>query len=79
MLKKRENAMKTLRKVESSMVSALGYNPPTKELKVVFHTGITWIYKDIPQKVYDNLIKSHSIGMFMIRNIIDCYKERRLN
>jgi len=71
--------METLTKVNSSMVYAVGYDYINKELEVVFNTGKIWIYKDVSQNVYEKLINSSSIGSFMINNIIDFYKEERIN
>jgi len=71
--------MKTLTKVNSSMVHAVGYDKPKKELEVIFKTGRIWIYQDVPPKVYQNLLNSSSVGSFMINNIIDCYYEERMN
>jgi len=71
--------MKTLTKVDSSMVYAIGYNSPKKELEVVFNTGKIWIYQDVPQKVYTELLKAPSVGSYMLNNIIDCHDEERVN
>ncbi|NOZ90766.1 MAG: KTSC domain-containing protein [Epsilonproteobacteria bacterium] len=78
-IKKGKIRMETLTKVNSSMVYAVGYDYINKELEVVFNTGKIWIYKDVSQNVYEKLINSSSIGSFMINNIIDFYKEERIN
>ena len=62
-----------LKKVDSSMVYAVGYDPKSKSLEVVFNSGKTWIYEDVPKKVYQEIIKSSSIGSYMRECIIDCY------
>ena len=71
--------METLTKVNSSMVYAVGYDYSAKELEVVFNTGKIWVYHNVPQKIYQKLLKAPSIGSFMINNIIDCYNEERMN
>ena len=62
-----------LKKVNSSMVYAIGYDPKSKTLEVVFRSGKAWVYEEVPKKVYQELLKSESIGSYMRENIIDCY------
>ena len=54
-------------------VYAVGYGPMSKTLKVVFGSGKAWVYEEVPKKVYQELLKSESIGSYMRENIIDCY------
>jgi hypothetical protein len=67
--------IKTLTKVESSMLYAVGYDPKSKTLEVVFTKGNIWQYYDVPQDVYDDMINSKSIGSYMRSCIIDCYED----
>ena len=62
-----------LKRVNSSMVYAIGYDPKSKTLEVVFRSGKAWVYEEVPKKVYQELLKSESIGSYMHENIIDCY------
>ena len=62
-----------LKKVNSSMVYAIGYDPKLKTLEVVFRSGKAWVYEEVPKKVYQELLKSKSIGSYMRENIVDCY------
>ena len=62
-----------LKKVDSSMVHAIGYDPKSKTLEVVFTSGKIWVYEGVSKKVYQELLKSGSIGSYMRDNIIDCY------
>jgi hypothetical protein len=62
-----------LKKVNSSMIYAIGYDSKSKTLEVVFRSGKAWGYEEIPKKVYQELLKSKSIGSYMRENIIDCY------
>lgn len=71
--------METLIKVSSSMVHSLGYDEDKEELEVIFNTGKIWIYQDVPQKIYQELVHSNSVGSFMLNNIIDYYHEERVN
>jgi hypothetical protein len=62
-----------LKKVNSSMVYAIGYDPKSKTLEVVFRSGKVWVYEEVPKKVYQELLKSESIGSYMRENIVDFY------
>jgi hypothetical protein len=66
---------KTLKKVDSSMVYAIGYNKDTRDLEVVFKSGKIWIYEDVSKDTYKELMESDSIGSFMRNEIIGCYNE----
>jgi len=66
---------KTLKKVDSSMVYAVGYDKDTRDLEVVFKSGKIWIYEDVSKDIYKELMESDSIGSFMRNEIIGCYSE----
>jgi hypothetical protein len=59
--------------VESSMIHAVGYDRKTRTLEVVFNSGRTYIYEDVPPKVYQALMQADSKGRYMQNAIIDCY------
>jgi len=70
--------IKTLKKVESSMVAAFGYDREEKVLEVVFRKGSTWKYRDVPHSVYQRLCKADSIGGDMRDEILDVYEAERV-
>lgn len=59
--------------VDSSMVYAVAYDPPTQELLVIFTSGKTYIYEGVPRKVYEDLMSADSKGSYMGSFIIDVY------
>ena len=59
--------------VESSMVHAIGYDSKSRTLEVVFNSGRTYVYDDVPPKVYKELMAAGSKGRYMRAGIIDCY------
>lgn len=59
--------------VESSMVHAVGYDAKTRTLEVVFNSGRTYCYEEVPPKVYKELMAAESKGSYMHSAIIDCY------
>ncbi len=59
--------------VESSMIHAVGYDRKTRALEVVFNSGQTYVYEEVPPKVYKELLAAESKGRYMRDAIIDCY------
>jgi hypothetical protein len=62
--------------VESSMISAAGYEPETRTLVVLFTSGKAYEYLDVPQEVYDGLLAAESKGQYMNSQVIDVYDYR---
>lgn len=60
--------------VESSMIHAVGYDSKTRTLEVVFNSGKTYLYYDVPPKVYKGLMAAESKGQYMRAFIIDEYE-----
>ena len=63
--------------VESSMVHAVGYDLQTRRLEVVFTSGQTYCYEDVPPEVFQGLLEAESKGRYMRAHIIDAYPYRR--
>ncbi len=63
--------------VESSMVHAVGYDPRTRRLEVVFTSGKVYCYEDVPPEVFQGLLEAESKGRYMREYIIDFYPYRR--
>ncbi|MGJ8638126.1 MAG: KTSC domain-containing protein [Opitutaceae bacterium] len=70
--------IKTLTKVNSSMLYAVGYDPKSEVLEVVFNSGKIWRYYDVPLNVYEGLLKTRSVGSYMNSYVIDCYEDEPL-
>jgi hypothetical protein len=73
-----ENGAIGFKKVDSSMLRQVRYDPKNRFLDVVFRTGETYRYKDIPPDEYDGLMKAESHGKYMQMHIIDHYETIRL-
>jgi len=67
-----------LRKVDSSMVYALDYDPKAKTLEVVFRKGGVFVYHGVPPAEYRRMMNSGSIGSYMRDCIIGMYREDKL-
>jgi hypothetical protein len=68
-----------LQAVDSSMLVAVGYDEETSEMRVIFTTGDTYIYLNVPKSVYKELLKAESKGSYMKTHVIDVFPSRRLS
>jgi hypothetical protein len=62
--------------VDSSMLTAVGYDEVTMDLVAVFTSGKVWRYRGVPKSVYKQLLAADSVGSFMRSCIIGAYPER---
>jgi hypothetical protein len=67
-----------LRAVDSSMLVAVGYDEKTSEMRVIFKTGDTYRYLNVPKSVYKELLEAESKGSYMKTHVIDVYPSRRI-
>ena len=59
--------------VSSAAISAVGYDPITKQMKIVFHQGGVYIFCGVPQSVFDGLLAAGSKGAYYNTHIRDRY------
>ena len=64
--------------VESSMLRAVGYDAAARELEAVFASGAVWRYREVPRKVYRELLAAESQGSYMRACVIGVYADYRL-
>lgn len=64
--------------VNSSMLRRVRYDSKKRFLDVVFRTGETYRYKDVPPDEYKGLMNAKSHGKYMQTHIIDHYEVVRL-
>jgi hypothetical protein len=55
-------------KVDSSMIMYVDYDKAARELLILFTSGKTYAYFDVPQTVYRGLLNAQSKG----RYFLDC-------
>ena len=67
-----------LRAVDSSMLVAVGYDEKVRELRVIFKTGDTYRYLNVPPSTYAELSKAESKGAYMKTHVIDVFPSRRV-
>jgi hypothetical protein len=70
-----EDNMAKLVPVESSMIQAVGYDPQTRVLEVLFNSGRTYCYEGVPPEVHQALMAADSKGQYMRAAIIDVYPD----
>jgi len=66
------------KKVNSSMLRKVRYDPKNRFLDVVFRTGERYGYRDVPLDEYNGLMNAESHGKYMQTHIIDSYDVVRL-
>jgi hypothetical protein len=65
-----------LQKTESSAILAIGYDDNT--LRIVFNSGRDYLYHDVPQDVFTDLVLAESIGRYFNTYIRDNYESSEL-
>jgi hypothetical protein len=57
----------------------VGYDPETRMLGVVFNSGQTYCYEDVPPEVHQELMAAGSKGQYMRAAIIGVYPDYRVS
>ena len=60
--------------VSSSNVASVGYDPNSMTLEVEFKDGSIYQYFDVPETVYQELMRASSVGEFIHANIRNSYR-----
>lgn len=55
--------------VESSNIKSIGYDSKKLMLHVEFNNGSIYQYNDVPKEIYDKMLSSSSVGMYLYKNI----------
>lgn len=58
-----------MKKVSSSNVDTIHYDPATRILEVVFKNNKFYHYNNVSQNTYNNFEKSNSLGEFLHKHI----------
>ena len=64
--------------VASSNLASVGYDPATETLEVEFLSGSVYQYYNVPENVYDELMKESSKGRFLHYHIKNEYPYSRV-
>lgn len=63
-------------RVKSSNLYAVGYNKETRKLQIEFREGGVYEYDDVPENVYESLMRAESKGQFAGAYIYSSYKSK---
>lgn len=74
-----ESGALQFKKVNSSMLRRVRYDSQKRFLDVVFRTGESYRYKDVPPLRFEGLMAAQSHGKYMQTHIIDRYETIRLD
>lgn len=78
----RENAKKMqfmMVPIEAANIRLMGYDRESQQLRVQFTNGGLFQYKNISEKLFNDMVKSPIIGSYFSRNIRNIYKCVKLN
>ena len=64
--------------VSSSNVASVGYDAISLTLEVEFKGGSVYQYFDVPEAVYQEMMRASSVGEFMHANIRNQYRYTRV-
>ncbi len=60
--------------VRSSAMTAVGYDPSTRRMKITFSQGHTYDFCRVPQRVFEGLLQAYSKGTYYNDHIKDLYE-----
>lgn len=65
--------------VESSNLASVGYDAAKQILEIEFNHGGIYQYSDVPQEVYNELMRADSLGRYFANKIKNNYEFERMN
>ena len=60
--------------VNSSAISAIGYDSQTSRMNIEFQQGDTYYYCNVPQQIFVNFLNAYSKGRYYDQYIKDRYR-----
>ena len=66
-----------LKRVESSMIYAAGYDEGCERMEVVYFNAV-YRYYDVPRPIFDALLEAESKGRYMHDHVLGQFPYRRL-
>lgn len=65
-------------KVDSSRISNVAYDPTKQILEIEYKRGGTYQYKDVPLRIFNELVSAKSVGKYFQAMIKPFYQYRKL-
>lgn len=64
--------------VNSNAIHAIGYDPKTRQLEVIFTGGGIYLFENVPQDVFLQFLRAPSKGSFFRRRVQGRFRQERL-
>lgn len=64
--------------VESSNVDSVGYDAAKRVVYIRFKDNALYAYYDVPNNIFDELLKSNSVGAYLHKNIKGKFKYEQI-
>ncbi len=64
--------------ITSSNIKEVAYNKREKELQICFVNGSLYVYYEVPESVFENLLNAESAGKFFYNTIKNKYACERI-
>ena len=64
--------------VDSSNVSAIGYDEDSQTLQVEFNSGATYQYFDVPQQIFEGMLDAGSVGQYLNQHVKGVFRYSRV-
>jgi hypothetical protein len=59
------------KKVSSTSLASVGYDPSQKILEIEFNNGRVYLYQNVPEEIYEQLMSAESHGSYFNQHIRD--------
>ncbi len=64
--------------VSSSNVQSVGYDAASETLEIEFNNGTVYQYFDVPERIYNELMSSDSVGGYLAAHVKGIYRFSRV-
>jgi len=63
----------------STVIASMHYDVETHSLKIIFVSGLIYVYQNVPEEIYNQLKTSRSKGIYFNRFIKGHYEFEKVN
>jgi len=63
----------------SSFIKNVSWDPNSEILLVQFSSGSTWAYHEVPEDIYNKMVRSVSVGEYFNKNVRNQYPSETIN
>ena len=62
----------------STVIASMTYDPPTSALRITFTSGLVYLYKNVPEEVYNAMKASTAKGSFLNQHVKGKYQFEKI-